>query len=186
MWVQMRQRAADLADGLADEIVWSCEHTAVYTTGRRGMDNRVGDTLPAPLVQTDRGGETTFHGPGQIMLYPVVHLRRRNLGVRDYVHILEQSCIHLLANLGVAAGRRTGFPGVWTEDGKIAALGVRVSRGVAFHGMALNVDVGDGWFAAIDPCGLGLPAVNLAAIMTPPAKQELAHCWHGCFGRLMQ
>lgn len=186
MWERMRDRAAGLADGAAKEVVWSCEHNPVYTTGRRGVDNRIGGELPAPLIRTDRGGETTFHGPGQIMLYPVIHLRRRGLGVRDYVHLLEQSCIDLLAGFGVVAGRRGGFPGVWVETGKIAALGVRVSRGVAFHGMALNIDVENGWFAAIDPCGLGLPAANLAAIMNPPARQELAHSWYSHFDRLLQ
>jgi len=186
MWEQMRQRADAVAEGAADEIVWSCEHDAVYTTGRRGIDNRIAGELPAALIQTDRGGETTFHGPGQIMLYPVVHLRRRELGVRDYVHLLEQSCIDLLADLGIVSGRRDGFPGVWAEEGKVAALGVRVSRGVALHGMALNVDVDDRWFAAIDPCGLGLPAVNLSDILEPPPLSELAHGWYASFDRLLR
>ena len=186
MWERMRQRAEAVAEGTADEIVWSCEHDPVYTTGRRGIDNRIGSELPAPLIATDRGGETTFHGPGQVMLYPLVHLRRRGLGIRDYVHLLEQSCIDLLADLGIVAGRRDGFPGVWTEAGKIAALGVRVSRGVALHGMALNVEVDDRWFAAIDPCGLGLPAVNLCDILEAPTMPELAQGWYGNFASLLR
>ena len=186
MWERMRQRAEGVAEGTADEIVWSCEHDPVYTTGRRGIDNRVAEELPAVLVQTDRGGETTFHGPGQVMLYPIIHLRRRGLGIRDYVHQLEQSCIDLLADLGIVASRRDGFPGVWTEEGKIAALGVRVSRGVALHGMALNVDVESRWFAAIDPCGLGLPAVNLSDILESPPLPELASDWHGNLDRLLR
>lgn len=185
MWSSLQARAAAVADGSAAEIIWTCEHEAVYTTGRRGIDNRLGGELPAPMIATDRGGEMTFHGPGQIMLYPVIDLRQRAMSVRDYVHLLEQSCIDLLAGLGVDADRRSGFPGVWLEKGKIAALGVRVTRGVAYHGMALNVDVDARWFAAIDPCGLGLPAISLARRITPPPSQGLADCWNSCFVKLL-
>jgi len=184
MWSRMQQRATAVADGLSPEIIWTCEHEAIYTTGRRGVDNRLGGELPAPMIATDRGGEMTFHGPGQIMLYPVIHLRQRAMGVRDYVYLLEQSCIDLLAGMEVHAGRRSGFPGIWLEEGKIAALGVRVTRGVAYHGMALNVDVDARWFTAIDPCGLGLPAICLASHITPPASQELADRWSRCFVKL--
>jgi lipoyl(octanoyl) transferase len=185
MWSRMQQRAIAVANGSAAEIVWTCEHEAVYTTGRRGIDNRLGGELPAPMIATDRGGEMTFHGPGQIMLYPVVNLRQRAMGVRDYVYLLEQSCIDLLAGLGLHANRRSGFPGIWLEEGKIAALGVRVTRGVAYHGMALNVDVDASWFAAIDPCGLGFPAISLSSRVTPPLSQELADRWNRCFAKLL-
>ena len=154
MWQRLQARAAQVADGCADEIIFSCEHEPVYTTGRRGIDNRRQAQLPAPVVQSDRGGEMTFHGPGQLMLYPVMDLRRRQLGVKAYVQLLEASCIALLADCGIAAARRCGFPGVWVGEQKIAALGVRVARGVAYHGMALNVTTDPAWFAAIQPCGL--------------------------------
>jgi len=137
------------------------------------------------MIAVDRGGETTFHGPGQIMLYPVIHLRQRDITVREYVHLLEQSCIDLLTGMGVDADRRTGFPGVWLEQGKIAALGVRVTHGVVYHGMALNVNVDARWFAAIDPCGLGLPAISLTSRITPPSLQELADRWNRCFVTLL-
>jgi len=185
MWSRIQERAAAVVDGSSAEIIWTCEHEAVYTTGRRGIDNRLGGELPAPMVSTDRGGETTFHGPGQIMLYPVIHLRQRAMAVRDYVRLLEQSCIDLLAGMGVDADRRSGFPGVWLKQGKIAALGVRVTRGVVYHGMALNVDVDACWFAAIDPCGLGLPAISLANRVAPPPSQELADRWSRCFVQLL-
>lgn len=185
MWSRMQQRAIAVADGLLPEIIWTCEHEEVYTTGRRGVDNRLGGELPAPMIVTDRGGETTFHGPGQIMLYPVINLRQRGIGVRDYVYLLEQSCIDLLAGMGVHADRRSGFPGIWLETGKIAALGVRVTHGVAYHGMALNVDVDVRWFAAINPCGLGLPAISLASRITPLPSQELADSWNRCFEKLL-
>ena len=177
MWQGMQQRAEGIADDAACEVIWLCEHEPVYTTGRRGIDNRLGGELPAPMFKTDRGGETTFHGPGQIMLYPIINLRARGLGVRDYVHLLEQSCIDVLASLGAPSQRRCGFPGVWTSRGKIAALGVRVSRGVAYHGMALNVAVDPCWFAAINPCGLGLSVANISDFVSPPSLDGLAGRW---------
>ncbi|HKJ82713.1 MAG TPA: lipoyl(octanoyl) transferase LipB [Mariprofundaceae bacterium] len=157
----MRGQAEAIAANDAEEVIWGCEHEPVYTTGQRGIDNRL-HRLDAPLVQTDRGGETTFHGPGQVMLYPFVHLRRRGLGVRTYVHHLEQACIDLLQQeYGIDAERRCGLPGVWTESGKIAALGIRIRSGIAYHGMALNADVEMKWFNAIRPCGTTLPVTSL-------------------------
>jgi lipoyl(octanoyl) transferase len=178
LWQRLQARAAAIADAKEGECIWSCEHDPVYTTGRRGRDNRIVAELPAPLVPTDRGGETTYHGPGQIMLYPVIDLRRRRLAVRAYVSLLEESCIDLLAGLGMTASRRCGYPGVWTEVGKIAALGIRVQHGVAFHGMALNVRVDPATFACIRPCGLSLPVDRLADHpVVLPADAELARHW---------
>ena len=177
-WERMRDLASDIAAGEASECIWCCEHDAVYTTGMRGRDNRTVEELPAPLLRTDRGGETTFHGPGQLMLYPLIDLRRRRMGVRQYVGMLEESCLRTLAQLGVAAVRRCGLPGVWTEAGKIAALGVRVQRGVAYHGMALNVRVDPRWFACIEPCGLRLPVDRLYRHAIPlPNDATLASMW---------
>jgi len=182
LWQQMRQHAEKIANGCAGELIWLCEHEPVYTTGRRGIDNRRDSDLPAELVYSDRGGETTFHGPGQLMLYPVIHLRQRHLGVKQYVRLLEQSCINVLTSMGVHGGRRCGFPGVWTGQGKIAALGIRVSRGVAYHGIALNVDVDPSWFAAINPCGLQTDVVNLSdLIATDLPLPDLAERWQACF-----
>jgi len=184
MWQRLRAHAAALAAGEAGEVIWCCEHEPVYTTGRRGVDNRRA-ALPAPFVRTDRGGETTFHGPGQLMLYPVLSLRRYGLGVKAYVQLLEQSCIDLLAEYGIAAERRPGFPGVWTTRGKIAALGLHVARGVAYHGMALNVHVDARWFAAIDPCGTGLAVDRMADHGVTPALPALAKCWAAGIERLL-
>ena len=176
-WQMLQTRAQAVADHQASEIIFSCEHEPVYTTGRRGVDNRLGVTLPAPVVQTDRGGEMTFHGPGQIMLYPIMHLRARQIGVKAYVHVLEQSCIDLLQSIGVEAQRNCGFPGVWTAQGKIAALGVRITGGVAYHGMALNVNVDAKWFAAINPCGLQSGIISLSTFIKPQPLTELAQDW---------
>jgi len=178
LWHRLQTRADAVLHGRKNEIIFSCEHEPVYTTGRRGIDNRLNDHLPAPVVHCDRGGEMTFHGPGQIMLYPVIHLRDRDLGVKAYVHLLEQSCIDLLQTIGIPAHRRCGFPGVWTEQGKIAALGIRITHGVAYHGMALNVDVDPVWFAAINPCGLQSNIISVSHITQQTlALNELAEHW---------
>jgi len=176
---KMQQHADLLQHGDAREIIWSCEHEPVYTTGKRGVDNRRQTALPAPLIETDRGGETTYHGPGQVMLYPILSLRSRGLGVRDYVCLLEQSCIDLLDHQGIAAARRDGLPGIWIGAAKIAAIGLRISHGVVWHGMALNVSVPPQWFAAINPCGTGLAVSCLADFNHPPPLAELADQWYG-------
>lgn len=182
LWEQLNRRARQVAAGEAAEIVWACEHEPVYTTGRRGVDNRTTPVLPAPLIKTDRGGETTFHGPGQLMLYPIVNLSQRSLGVRDYACMLEQSCIDLLAGLGIQAQRQPGFPGVWLGNAKIAALGLRIQRGVAYHGMALNVEVDARWFDAIDACGTGLASTNVSKwLARVPPMPELASTWTRIF-----
>ncbi|ATX81541.1 lipoyl(octanoyl) transferase [Mariprofundus ferrinatatus] len=185
VWRKLSAHAGAVAGGLDKEIIFACEHEAVYTTGRRGVDNRVGSTLAAPVVHSDRGGEMTFHGPGQIMFYPIINLRSREIGIKQYVHLLEESCIRLLAEHGIEAWRKCGFPGVWARDGKIAALGVRVSRGVAFHGMALNVDVDRKWFAAINPCGLQLGIANVTDFTESPLLSEMAERWQAIFQALL-
>jgi len=187
LWHRLQTHAEAVAAGKQTEIIFSCEHEPVYSTGRRGIDNRLHEILPAPVVRSDRGGEMTFHGPGQLMLYPIIHLRARGLGVKAYVHLLEQACIDVLQALGVHAKRRCGFPGVWTEQGKIAALGVRIRRGVAYHGMALNVDVDPAWFAAINPCGLQSGIISLSHFTDKAfALDKLADSWQQRFRDLLQ
>ncbi|MDT8376542.1 MAG: lipoyl(octanoyl) transferase LipB [Mariprofundaceae bacterium] len=178
VWQRLQARAAAVASGQEAEIIWACEHEPVYTTGRRAVDNREQPTLPAPLIYTDRGGETTFHGPGQLMLYPIIHLKQRHISPRSYVHLLEQSCIELLAEWSLTAGRRCSLPGVWTSAGKIAAIGLRIREGVAYHGMALNLAVKPQWFKAINPCGTGLKSVNLRDYVEEmPQMPQLAEQW---------
>ncbi len=174
-WDAMQQQVKTMAHTpTIKEQIWLCEHAPVYTTGRRGLDNRRNDRLPAPLHRVDRGGETTFHGAGQIVMYPLLRLRQRQLGVRAYVYLLETSCINVLADYGIHAQRKKGFPGVWFNDGKIAAVGVRIHQGISYHGMALNMHVDAACFEAINPCGLGYPAVNMHA--SPPSQEQLKTC----------
>jgi len=140
------QRDADTPDEL-----WLLEHPPVYTLGL-AADAAYGPKADngIPVVQAERGGEITYHGPGQLVLYTLVDLARRGIKVKQFVAMLEQSVIDLL---GGRAQRKPGAPGVYVDGAKVAALGIRVSRGCAFHGLALNVDMDLAPFAAIDPCG---------------------------------
>jgi len=150
------------------------------------VDNREQPELPAPLIHTDRGGETTFHGPGQLMLYPIIHLKQRHISPKAYVHLLEASCINLLAEWNISAERRCSLPGVWTDEGKITAIGLRIKEGVAYHGMALNVVVKPEWFGAINPCGTGLKSVNLSDYIEEyPQIVQLAKQWQHHFTTLL-
>ena len=151
------ERAAAAADGSEPETVLLLEHAPVYTMGRRGgrrhfLVNQA--ALSAPLVDSDRGGDATFHGPGQLVVYPILRLRERGIGVGRYVRLLEQAMIETAAALGVEAERRRGMPGCWVGGRKLGSVGVRVADGVSRHGLALNVCTDLAWFEAITPCGL--------------------------------
>lgn len=156
----MQREAADAcrSDGLARLLL--LEHPHTYTLGARGdtghllIDEDRLDLLGATVKRTDRGGDITYHGPGQLVGYPIVDLRRWHEGPRWYVHSLEQVLIETLAEFGVSGRREQGRPGVWAGDSKIAAIGVRVSRGITSHGFALNVDPDLEYFSHIVPCGL--------------------------------
>jgi lipoyl(octanoyl) transferase len=144
-----RNRGAHTADEL-----WLLEHPPVYTLGQRAdvaHGPRVGGI---PVVHAERGGQVTYHGPGQVVLYTLVDLGRRAIKVRDFVCVLEQAVIDFLAVHAVLGERRAGAPGVYVRGAKLAALGIRVARGCAFHGLALNVDMDLSPFEAIDPCGI--------------------------------
>jgi lipoyl(octanoyl) transferase len=144
----MRAFTSSRNESTADEL-WLLEHPSVYTLGQ-GAEAAVRNGASIPLVNTDRGGDITYHGPGQVVLYTLVDLARRGIQVRQFVSLLEQSVIDLLGGRGE---RRPGAPGVYADGAKIAALGIRVRRGRAYHGLALNVDMDLSPFFAIDPCG---------------------------------
>lgn len=149
----MQRFTSERSPHTADEL-WQVEHPPVYTVGLAGRDEHL-PTGPTgiPVVRIDRGGQITFHGPGQIVLYTLVDLVRRGLGVRAYVRLLEQAVIDLIARRGIRAEGRTDAPGVYVDDAKIAALGLRVRHGRCYHGLALNVDMDLTPFDHIDPCG---------------------------------
>jgi len=146
-WQAMRTFSAGRADATPDEL-WLLEHPPVYTVGQGASLAQTGNAIP--VVKTDRGGDITYHGPGQAVIYTLVDLARRSIKVKRFVWLLEQAVIDLL---GGRAERKPGAPGVYVDGAKIAALGIRVVRGRAYHGVALNVDMDLAPFAAIDPCG---------------------------------
>ncbi|HRC59671.1 lipoyl-protein ligase [Candidatus Propionivibrio aalborgensis] len=147
----------------ADEL-WVCEHPPVYTLGQAGKPEHLLTDIGIPLIKIDRGGQITYHGPGQVVIYLLLDLTRRGLKVRELVRRIEQAVIDLLAGQGVAATRLSGAPGVYIVQGdavaKIGALGLRVRRGGCYHGVSLNVDMDLSPFAAINPCGLAGMAVT--------------------------
>ena len=146
----------------ADEL-WLLEHAPVYTLGLAGRREHLLAPGAIPVVATDRGGQVTYHGPGQAVAYPLLDLRRRSLGVKELVRRLERSVIDLLAGYAIAGERRDGMPGVYVQDAKIAAVGLRVARGCSYHGLSLNVDLDLEPFSRIDPCGYrGLACTRMA------------------------
>ena len=163
----MRRFTAERGPDTADEI-WLVEHEPVFTLGQAARPGHLLATGDIPVVQTERGGQVTYHGPGQAVAYLMLDLRRRGLMVRDLVCRMERAVIELLASRGVAAVRREGAPGVYVSgaDGapgaKIASLGIKVSRGCTYHGVALNVAMDLEPFSRIDPCGYpGLAVTDL-------------------------
>lgn len=150
-------RAAAVADGAAPETIVLLQHAPVYTMGRRGGRAHLlapESALPAAVIDSDRGGDITFHGPGQLVVWPILRLRERSLSVARYVRLLEQAMIETAAAFGVEAERRRGFPGCWANEQKLGSVGLRVARGVSTHGLALNVCTELGWFDPITPCGI--------------------------------
>lgn len=154
----MEQRAAEIRDGLADECVWLLEHPPLYTAGTSSRPQDLLTPDRFPVFQAGRGGEYTYHGPGQRIAYAMLDLKARKPDVRWFVHSLEEWIIRTLAGFGVTGERRQGRVGVWvaTPEGekKIAALGVRVRRWVTFHGLSINLDPDLEHFAGIVPCGI--------------------------------
>jgi len=161
-WRAMQRFSAVRATDTPDEL-WLVEHPPVYTVGLNGKEEHLLRTDNGiPLVKTDRGGQITYHGPGQIIVYTLLDLRRRGLGVRALVRKLENAVIELLMSYGVEARGRVDAPGVYVGGAKVAALGLRIRNGCCFHGLSLNVDVDLGPFHAIDPCGYpGLQVTRL-------------------------
>jgi lipoyl(octanoyl) transferase len=158
----MRRFTEDRGPATPDEL-WLLEHPPVFTLGRAADPAHVLDPGDIPVVRTDRGGQVTYHGPGQLVAYALIDLQRRGLGIRPFVRLLEQAVIDLLADRGIEAGRRAGAPGVYVRGRKIAALGLRVRRGCTYHGLSLNLDLDLAPFRLIEPCGYpGLAVTRLA------------------------
>lgn len=180
---QAMSRFTDTRDASAPDQLWMVEHDPVFTQGRAGKPEHLLMPGDIPVVASDRGGQVTYHGPGQVVLYPLLDVRRRGLGVRELVTLLENAVIDLLAHHGVDARARPDAPGVYVADDKIASLGLRIRRGCSFHGVALNVDMDLSPFARINPCGYaGLKMTQLRDHVAEPVSsiseaERLADCF---------
>lgn len=175
VWKAMRD-FTDTRDASTPDELWFLQHPRVFTQGQAGKAEHVLAPGDIPVIQVDRGGQVTYHGPGQIVGYLMIDLRRRGMGVRELVNAIENSLVELLGELGVEAAARPDAPGVYLKSGaKIASLGLRVRRGCSFHGLSLNVDMDMEPFDRINPCGFsGLQVAQLRDLLpTPPSIDGL-------------
>jgi len=176
-----QQRTSDTADEL-----WICQHPSVFTQGQAGDIKHIGQIGDIPLVQTDRGGQVTYHGVGQWVFYPLINLTRRNLGVKAYVQLLEQVTIDTLSRYDILAERLEGAPGLYVEGMKIASLGLKVKRGCTYHGLALNTDMDLSPFQRITPCGLSNMQVTQVKHYQPNIDADhVATTWSDLFCRAL-
>ncbi len=172
-WQAMRAFTAARSGDTPDEV-WLCEHPPVFTLGLAGKPEHLLQDIGIPVVKIDRGGQITYHGPGQVVTYLLVDLRRAGLTVKGLVARMEQAVIDLLAEEGIAGERLAGAPGVYVGGAKIAALGLKVSKGCCYHGLALNVDMDLSPFDAINPCGYaGLRVTQLRELRGMTDTQQV-------------
>ena len=168
-----------------DEL-WLLEHPPVFTLGQAGRRGHVRDPGAIPVVRSDRGGQVTYHGPGQLVAYLLLDLRRAKVGVRRIVEALEQAVIDMLGGASIAAARREGAPGVYVEGRKIASVGLRVSAGRTFHGVSINVDLDLSPFDRIDTCGFAaLPVTRLADLAVHWNVEETCRRFAASLGRVL-
>ncbi len=187
VWQSMRD-FTDSRDANTRDQIWLVEHPAIFTLGQNADPRHLLNAGDIPVLNVDRGGQVTYHGPGQIMMYTLIDLKRTGLGVRRLVTLLEESVIALLAELRIEASARSDAPGVYIGDAKVAALGLRIRRGCSYHGVALNVDLDLDPFQKINPCGfqnlvitrlqdhgITLPRQQLAARLCALFTEKLQH-----------
>jgi len=173
-WRAMQDFTARRGGDTPDEI-WLLEHPPVFTLGQAGKREHLLADIGIPVVAIDRGGQITYHGPGQVVAYLLIDLKRRGYGVKELVRRMEQAVIDLLAGHGIAGERLDGAPGVYVGGAKIAALGLRVKGGCSYHGLSLNVDLDLSPFQAINPCGYpGMPVTRLCDLGVEGDIEEVA------------
>lgn len=186
-WQAMKDLTVTRGPDTPDEI-WCLEHPPVYTQGQAGKPEHILAPDDIPVVQVDRGGQVTYHGPGQLVVYLMIDLSRSKIGIRALVDLIEQSLVSVLAGRGIDAAPRPDAPGVYVGDSKIASLGLRVRRGCCFHGLALNVAMDMEPFARINPCGYagmvmsqvqdyasGATVSDLATVLTDELASRLGY-----------
>jgi len=177
-WRAMKEFNASRTPGTPDQV-WLLEHPPVFTLGLAGRREHVLDPGGIPVVATDRGGQVTYHGPGQAVAYVMLDLRRRKLGAKELVRRLEQALIDLLAHHGIRGERQAGMPGVYVAGAKIAAIGLRIARGCSYHGVSLNASLDLAPFARIDPCGYpGLACTRLEDLGVRVSMKDLQQELH--------
>ncbi len=189
--LEVQQRmVAERKEGLIPDQLLLLEHPHVITLGRNGhlenllADDQVLDRAGIAFFPTDRGGDITYHGPGQLVGYPILDLREWKRDVHAYVRAIEQTIIDTLADYGIAAGRIAGLTGVWVDGRKIAAIGVHISRWVTSHGFALNVATDLSYFQYIVPCGLTRPVTSMAQLGVRATLEDVSQKLAGHFGRI--
>lgn len=184
VWRAM-QAFTDARSAAATDELWLLEHDPVFTLGQAGKPEHLLAPGEIPVLNVDRGGQVTYHGPGQLIAYPLLDLRRLKLGVRELVQQLEQVGIELLGELGISAARRSGAPGLYVDGRKILAIGIRVRRGCTFHGIALNYQMDLEPFRRINPCGYqGLEVTQVTDLVSAPSLRVLAERYCAHFARV--
>jgi len=172
VWKAMARFTDERDEHTADEL-WLVQHPPVYTQGQAGKAEHLLMPGDIPVVQVDRGGQVTFHGPGQLVAYPLLNIRRLGMGVRDLVSCLEQAIVNTLSEFGIEAAPKADAPGVYVKGAKIASLGLRIRKGCSFHGLSLNVDMDMAPFRGINPCGYpGMEMVQLADYTKEPVPLQ--------------
>ena len=172
-WRDMQTFTNNRDRNTPDEL-WFLEHPPVFTLGRNGKQEHLHRTGMIPVINVDRGGQVTYHGPGQLVVYILLDINRRQLGVQSLVRILEQSVIDLCADYSINAQRREKAPGVYIGDHKLAALGLRIRKGCSFHGLSLNIDMDLAPFSMIDPCGYaGMEVTQLRDLGVESSMQAI-------------
>lgn len=173
IWRAMQRFTSERAADAPDEI-WVLSHPPVFTQGQAGKAEHILAPGDIPVIQIDRGGQVTYHGPGQLIVYPLIDIRRAGIGIRELVSILEQAVIDTLSCVKIDAGLRQGAPGVYVGDAKIAALGLRIRRGCSYHGLSLNVAMNLEPFGRINPCGYqGMAVTQVADLVSDPDPATL-------------
>ena len=173
VWRAMQAFTDQRDETTADEL-WVVEHPPVFTQGQAGRAEHILTPGEIPVVQVDRGGQVTYHGPGQIVIYPLIDIKRLGMGVRELVSGIEQAIIAVLSDHGIEAGLIGGAPGVYVDGVKIASLGLRIRKGRSFHGLAFNIDMDLEPFQRINPCGFeDLEVTQLAAFVDQPSMVDV-------------
>jgi lipoyl(octanoyl) transferase len=177
VWTAMKRFTTERGINTQDEV-WLLEHKPVYTQGQAGKIEHILNAHNIPVVQTDRGGQVTYHGPGQLVAYILMDIKRRTIGIRTLVHQLEQILITLLKAFNISGVTREGAPGVYVGDQKIASIGLRVKNGCTYHGIALNVDMDLSPFSGINPCGYAhLQMTQMSAFASDITMERVTTQW---------